>query len=75
MDGTGNIILSKISQDQKAMNLMFSLIWGYSHKRNAATLLDIVHSKGWLWTEGIGQGKETKHLNVVDVLTVEEQIY
>jgi hypothetical protein len=30
--------------------------------------------KGRLCTRGIGHGKETENLNVVDVLTVQEQI-
>jgi hypothetical protein len=29
------------------------------------------HTKGRLYMGGIGQGKETKNLNVVDVLTVQ----
>jgi hypothetical protein len=33
-------------------------------------LLDMGHIKGRLSTGGIGQGKETKILNVVDVLTI-----
>jgi hypothetical protein len=28
------------------------------------------HTKGRLYTGGIGKGKETKNLNVVDVLTI-----
>jgi hypothetical protein len=32
------------------------------------------HTKGRTHTGGIGKGKETYNLNVVDVLTVEEQI-
>jgi hypothetical protein len=40
----------------------------YRPKTNAVILLDMGHTlKG-----GIGKGKETKNLNVVDVLTVEE---
>jgi hypothetical protein len=33
---------------------------------------DMGHTKGRLCKAGIGQGKETKNLNVVDVLTVQE---
>jgi hypothetical protein len=33
------------------------------------------HTKGRLCTGGIGQGKETKNLNVVDVFTVQEYRY
>jgi hypothetical protein len=46
----------------------------YRPKTNAAMLLDMGHTKGRLCKGGIGQGKETKILNVADVLTVEEQI-
>jgi hypothetical protein len=33
---------------------------------------DTGHTKGRLCSGGIGQGKETKHLNVVDVRTIQE---
>jgi hypothetical protein len=35
-------------------------------------LWDMGHTQGRLPTGGIGQGKETKNLNVVNVLTVQE---
>jgi hypothetical protein len=41
-------------------------------KANAAILWDMGHTKGRLCKVGIGQGKETKNLNEVDVLTVKE---
>jgi hypothetical protein len=41
-------------------------------KTNAAILWDMGHTEGRLCKGGIGQGKETKNLNEVDVLTVEE---
>jgi hypothetical protein len=41
-------------------------------KTNAVILWDIGHTKGRLWKGGIGQGKETKNLNEVDVLTAQE---
>jgi hypothetical protein len=41
-------------------------------KTNAAILWDVVHTKGRLSKGGIGQGKETKNLNEIDVLTVQE---
>jgi hypothetical protein len=44
----------------------------YRHKTNAAILWDTGHTKGRPYTEGIGQGKGTKNLNVVDLLTVHE---
>jgi hypothetical protein len=37
---------------------------------NTVILLDMDHTKGRLYMGGIGQGKEIKNLNVVDVLTV-----
>jgi hypothetical protein len=44
----------------------------YRPKTNAAILWDTGHTKGRPCTGGIEQGKETKNLNVVDVLTVQE---
>jgi hypothetical protein len=44
----------------------------YRPKTNAVILLDMGHTKERLCTEKIGPGKETKNLNVVDVLTVQE---
>jgi hypothetical protein len=41
-------------------------------KTNAAILWDRGHSKERPCMEAIGQGKETKNLNVVGVLTVQE---
>jgi hypothetical protein len=42
----------------------------YRPKTNAVILLDMDHTKGRLHMGEIGQRKETKNLNVVDVLTV-----
>jgi hypothetical protein len=39
-----NIILSEVSQAQKAKNCMFSLIANYRLKTNALILLDKVHT-------------------------------
>jgi hypothetical protein len=45
VDGTReNIILSEVSQAQKAKNGMFSLIHNYRLKTNAVILLDIGHT-------------------------------
>jgi hypothetical protein len=44
----------------------------YRPKTNAVILLDMGHTKGRPCTGGIGQGKETKNLNVVDVHPVQE---
>jgi hypothetical protein len=38
----------------------------YRPKTNAAIVWDIGHTKGGLCIGGIGQGKETKNLNMVD---------
>jgi hypothetical protein len=45
---------------------------GYRPKTNAAILWDMGHTKGRLCKGGIGQAKESKDLNEVDVLTVQE---
>jgi hypothetical protein len=39
-----NIILSKVSQAQKAKNRMFSLICGLQTQNNAVILLDMGHT-------------------------------
>jgi hypothetical protein len=44
----------------------------YRPKTNAIILWDIGHTKERPCIGGIGQGKETKNLNVIDVLTVQE---
>jgi hypothetical protein len=44
----------------------------YIPKINAAILLDMGHTQGRPHVRGIGQGKETKILKVVDVLSVQE---
>jgi hypothetical protein len=44
----------------------------YRPKTNVAILWDTGHTKGRQCMEGIRQGKETKNLNVVDVLAVQE---
>jgi hypothetical protein len=44
----------------------------YRPKTNAVILWDTSHTKGRPSLGGIGQEKETKNLNVVDVLTVLE---
>jgi hypothetical protein len=66
-----NIILSKVSQAQDKSH-MFSPYADYRPKTNAAILWDKGHTKGRLCTGGIGQRKENKNVNVVDVLTVQE---
>jgi hypothetical protein len=44
----------------------------YRPKTNAAILWDMGHTKGRPHRVGIGQGKETKNLNVFDVLAVQD---
>jgi hypothetical protein len=41
-------------------------------KTNAAILWDVSHTEGRSCKGGIGEGKETKNLNVADVLSVQE---
>jgi hypothetical protein len=66
-----NIILSEVSQSQKAKSCLFSYA-DYRPKTNTAILWNTGHTKERSPTGGIGQGKETKNFNVVDVLTVLE---
>jgi hypothetical protein len=42
------------------------------YKRNATILRDVGHSKERSHKGGIGQGRETKHINAVDVFSVQE---
>jgi hypothetical protein len=67
-----NIILSEVSQAQRPKIACSPSYVDYRPKTNAAVLWDTGHTKGRPRTGGIGQGKETKNLNVVDVLTVQE---
>jgi hypothetical protein len=46
----------------------------YRPKINAALLWDMGDTMGRLCKEGIGQGKEPKNLNDIDVLTVQKRI-
>jgi hypothetical protein len=46
----------------------------YGAKTNAAILWDVGHTKGRSHMGGIGQGKKTKNLSMIDVLTVHELI-
>jgi hypothetical protein len=46
----------------------------YRSKTNAAILWEADHTKRKSHTRRYGQGKETKNLNVVDLLSVEELI-
>jgi hypothetical protein len=70
-----NIILSEVSQAQKVKRpkaTYFVLYGEYRPKTNAAISWDAGHTKGRLCTGWIGQEKETKNLNVVDVFNVQE---
>jgi hypothetical protein len=46
----------------------------YTLKTNAVLFVNMGHTLSGDCTEGIGQRKGIKNLNVVDVLTVEERI-
>jgi hypothetical protein len=67
-----NIILSEVSQAQKAKVTSSPSYIYYRPKTNAAILWDIGHTKWRPCTRGIGQQKGLKNLNVVDVLMVQE---
>jgi hypothetical protein len=55
-----NIILSKVSQVQKAKNHMFSLICRLQTQNTCSNILGHgSHAKGKTCTGGIGKGKET----------------
>jgi hypothetical protein len=54
-----NIILSEVSQAQKAKNRMFSLILDYRPKTNSVILLDMGHTLRGEYTRE-KQGKERK---------------
>jgi hypothetical protein len=70
-----NTILSEVSQAQKDKSCMLSINQSNADcrpKTNAAVLWHTGHTKGRPCKGQIGQGKETKNLNKVDVLTVQE---
>jgi hypothetical protein len=69
-----NIILSEVSQAQKARNPHSPSYADYRPTTNAVILWDTSHTKQRLCKGGIGQGKETKNLNETDVLTIQECI-
>jgi hypothetical protein len=55
-----NIILSKVSQAQKAKNHMFSLICGLQTQNKCSNIIGHgSHTKGRMHMGGIGKGKET----------------
>jgi hypothetical protein len=65
-----NINLSEAIQAQKNKSHMFPSYVDYRPKTNAEILWDMHHTKGRTHMGDIGQGKETKNLNVIDVLTI-----
>jgi hypothetical protein len=65
-----NIILSEVTRLRKPKISCSPSYMGYNPKRNAAILLHTGHIKGRLHKGGIGQGKETKNLNMVDAFTL-----
>jgi hypothetical protein len=50
-----NIILSEVSQTQKAKSLMFSLTYGIQTYKNVATLRNTGHTEGKSCMEGAGK--------------------
>jgi hypothetical protein len=66
-----NIILSEVRLRRPKVSCSPSYA-DYRPKTNAAILWDTGDTMGRPHMGGIGQGKETKNLNVVDVLTVRE---
>jgi hypothetical protein len=61
--------LIRLLRPKAACSLSYA---NYRPKTNAALLWDVAHTKGRMHTGGIGQGKETKNFNVVDMLSVQE---
>jgi hypothetical protein len=67
-----NIILSEPSKAQKTKITCSPSYADCRPKTSAAILWDAGHTKGMLYKGGIGQRKETKNLNVVDMFTIQE---
>jgi hypothetical protein len=67
-----SIILSALAWFRRPKTTCCPSHVDYRPKTNASILRDTGHTKGRLCTGGIGQGKETKHLNEVNVLIVQE---
>jgi hypothetical protein len=59
--------LVRLRRPKAACSLSYA---DYRLKINAAILWDMSYTKGRPQMRGIGQGKETKNLNVVDMLMV-----
>jgi hypothetical protein len=53
-------------------NCMFSLIYGLRNCNKCSNIMGYGHTKERLCTGEIGQEKDTKNLNVVDVPIVQE---
>jgi hypothetical protein len=66
---SSEVKLSRLKRPRAACSLSYVKC---RPKTNAVILWDVVHTKGKLHMGGIGQGKEIKNLNEVDVLTVQE---
>jgi hypothetical protein len=67
-----NIILSEVSRSRKPKASCSPSDADYRPKANAAILWDMGHTQGRPCMGGIGHGKETKNLNMVDMLMVQE---
>jgi hypothetical protein len=69
MDGTEEHHLVKMDRLRRPKAACFSSYLDYRPKTNAALSW---YTKVWPHTGGIGQGKEAKNLNVIDVLPIQE---
>jgi hypothetical protein len=69
-----NIILSEVSQAQKAKNHIFCS-YADCRPKICSTIGYGSHTRVRPRMVGIGKRKKTKNLNVVDVLTLEERTY
>jgi hypothetical protein len=67
-----HIILSEVVMLRRPNITCYPSYADYRPKTNAVILWDIDHTKGRLYSRGTGQGKGTKNLNVVDILTLQK---
>jgi hypothetical protein len=67
-----NIILSAVSQVQKARGNMFSFICGIQAQYKHSYVMKTGHTQGTSHTREGGSKKEAKKVNMVDVLSIQE---
>jgi hypothetical protein len=67
-----NIMLCELVRLRRPKSTCSPSYVDFRTKTNAVILWDTGNTKGRLSMGGIDQGKETKNLNVADVLTVQE---